>query len=234
MMDVDFVSPTRGFMLDTSHRLWTTGNGGRSWRQIAGLGTHGAVSLVMTDAQNGFVTLDQFPAEAAGAYVLRTSDGGASWRPQRVATGTFPGSQAVIAADANRAYAVTSTPAAGADVFRSLFATSTGGDAGQPSQITVTTRRRTLTKRRLRRAGYRLTVAGTLPGAQGGEAIVVSMRRRGASFWTNQTVLAGANNGSFTATFTNVRASSEVVAQWAGDSGRQGAGSRVLRIAVRR
>jgi photosystem II stability/assembly factor-like uncharacterized protein len=232
--DLDFVSARRGFVLDTSRRLWTTRNGGRTWTQISGIGSSGAVSLVMVDALNGFVTLERFAGDPSGAYVLRTSDGGATWRPQRVSTGGFPGAEAVVAADATRAFAVTSTPAAGSNVFRSLFATSTAGDAGTPSQITVTTRRRTLTRRQLQRAGNQITVAGTLPGAQGGETIVVAMRRRGATAWSTQTVLAGANNGSFTATFTNVRSSSEVVAQWAGDSGRQGAGSRVLRIAVRR
>ena len=232
--DLDFVSPRQGFALDSGRRLWTTRNAGRGWTQIAGLGTSAAQSLVMVDGLNGFVTLGGFPADPSGAYVLRTSDGGRTWRPQRVSTGRFAGTEGVVAADASRAFAVASTPAAGDGVFRSLFATSTGGDAGAPSQITVTTRRRTLTRRQLRRAAYRVTVAGTLPGAQGGETIVVSMRRRGASGWITQNVLAGANNGSFTATFTNVRSSSEVVAQWAGDSGRQGAGSRVLRIAVRR
>jgi photosystem II stability/assembly factor-like uncharacterized protein len=232
--DLDFVTPTRGFALDSGRRLWTTRNAGRTWRQVAGLGTSGAQSLVMVDGQNGFVTVGAFTGDPGGAYVLRTSDGGQTWRPQRVSTGGFAGSEGVIASDATRAFAVTSTPSAGDGVFRSLFATSTGGDAGSASQITVTTRRRTLTRRQLRRAAYRVTVAGTLPGAQGGETIVVSMRRRGTANWVTQNVLAGANNGSFTATFSNVRSSIEVVAQWAGDSGRQGAGSRVLRIAVRR
>jgi photosystem II stability/assembly factor-like uncharacterized protein len=234
LADVDFVSATRGFVLDQTRRLWTTRNGGRTWRQISAIGSSGAISLVMSDALNGFVTLGSFAGDPSGAYVLRTSNGGSTWRPQRVSTGTFPGAEAVVAANPSRAFAITSTPAAGSSVFRSLFATSTGGDAGAPSQITVTTRRRTLTRAQLRRAGYRLTVAGTLPGAQGGETIVVAMRRRGATFWSTQTVLAGANNGSFTATFSGVRSSSEVVAQWAGDSGRQGTGSRVLSVRVRR
>ncbi|HEX2088013.1 MAG TPA: YCF48-related protein [Solirubrobacteraceae bacterium] len=231
--DLDFVTPSRGFVLDATRRLWTTRNGGRRWTEVGAIGTNAAQSLVMSDAANGFVTLGRFPGDPAGAYVLRTSDGGRTWRPQRVSTGVFPGAEAVVAADAGRAFAVTSTPAAGSNVFRSLFATSSGGDAGAPSQLTVTTRRRTLTRAQLRRAGYQVTVAGTLPGAQGGETIVVAMRRRGSRFWTTTNVLAGANNGSFTATFANVRQSIEVVAQWAGDSGRQGAGSPVLRVRVR-
>jgi hypothetical protein len=150
-----------------------------------------------------------------------------------VSTGSFPSTEAVVAADASRAFAVASTPAAGDNVFRSLFATSSGGDAGAPSQLTITTPRRTLTKRQLKRAGYRITVQGTLPGAQGGETIVVAARQRGSTTWRTTTVLAGANNGSFTATFAGVRKSTEIVAQWAGDSGRRGSGSPVLRIRVR-
>jgi photosystem II stability/assembly factor-like uncharacterized protein len=232
--DLDFVSARRGFVLDATRRLWTTRNAGRTWTEVSALGTSAALSLVMADALNGFVALGSFAGDPAGAYVLRTSDGGRTWRPQRVSTGTFPGAEAVIAADPARAFAVTSTPAAGSNVFRSLFATSTGGDAGAASQLTVTTRRRTLTRAQLRRAGFQVTVSGTLPGAQGGETIVVAARRRGSRVWGSTNVLAGANNGSFTATFTNVRQSIDVVAQWAGDSGRQGAGSPVLRIRVRR
>ncbi len=44
---------------------------------------------------------------------------------------------------------------------------------------------------------------------------------------------AGANGGRFTATF-NASGSTEFVARWAGDSGRQGAGSSVLMVTVRR
>jgi len=46
-------------------------------------------------------------------------------------------------------------------------------------------------------------------------------------------VTAGANGGRFTATF-NVSGPAEFVARWAGDSGRQGAGSSVLQITLRK
>ena len=42
---------------------------------------------------------------------------------------------------------------------------------------------------------------------------------------------AGANGGRFTATF-NISGPAEFVARWAGDSGRQGAGSSVLAVTV--
>ena len=230
--DLDFATPTRGRILTGDDRAWSTRDGGLTWSELAGLGTNEVLSLVFSDVANGFATLDNFPADPAGAYVLRTTDGGATWRPQRVSTGTFAGAAGVVAPDGSRAFAITSTPSAGENVFRSLFATSTGGDAGTPSPISLTTNRRSFTKRRLKRAGNSITVNGTLPGAQGGEPIVVSLRQSGRR-WTFRVVLAGANNGSFTARFQGVTRSSEVVAQWAGDSGRQGAGSRVLRIRVR-
>ena len=74
---------------------------------------------------------------------------------------------------------------------------------------------------------------GALDGAQGGEPIVVSARSTRSTRWTEQVVTAGANGGRFTATF-NVRGPAEFVARWAGDSGRQGAGSSVLEVTVRR
>ena len=44
---------------------------------------------------------------------------------------------------------------------------------------------------------------------------------------------AGANGGCFTATF-NVSGPAQFVARWAGDSGRQGAGSSVLAVTLRK
>ena len=43
---------------------------------------------------------------------------------------------------------------------------------------------------------------------------------------------AGANGGRFTASF-RVPGRAEFVARWAGDSGRQGAGSSVLTVTLR-
>jgi photosystem II stability/assembly factor-like uncharacterized protein len=232
LTDLDFVSARQGFVLDGQGRLWSTRNAGRTWTDVAGIGTNQARSIVMTDADKGFVTLAGFGADPSGAYVLRTDDGGRTWRPQRVSTGGFPENDPVVAADATRAFAVASTNP-GTGVYRNLFATSTAGDAGAPSQLTVTTRRRTLTKKQLKRAAYRVTVDGTLPGAQGGEAIRVAVRRRGLTTWLQTTVLAGANDGSFTATVPNIRSTVDIVAQWAGDSGRQGSGTPVLTVRVK-
>ena len=233
LQDVEMTSATSGYALERTGRVWRTRNGGRTWTALPGVGTDQGVALSFGSATSGFLTLRGYPADTGASYVLRTSDGGRTWRPQRIATGSFPGTEGVISPSATKSYAVTSTPAAGANVFRSLFATSTGGDAGTASRLTLTAERRTITSRQLRRDNRRITVQGALAGAQGGETIVVSARPAGGTEWTEQVVTAGANGGRYTATF-RANGSTEFVARWAGDSGRQGAGSSVLTVRVRR
>jgi hypothetical protein len=228
LRDVDMTSASGGFALDTSGRVWRTTDGGKRWAELPGVGTDDGLSLAFGSAASGYLTLRGYPADGGVAYVQRTTDGGRHWRPQRIASGGFPGTEGVISPSAGRAYALTSTPAAGTDVVRSLFTTGTGGDAGTASTLSLTT-----DTRRVSRKAKRITVGGALAGAQGGEPIVVSARRAGTTRWTEQVVTAGANGGRFTSTF-NVRGPAQFVARWAGDSGRQGAGSTVLEVSVRK
>ncbi len=225
--DLDMTDARRGFLLDTTGRLWATTNRGRTWTEAPGVGTEDGSTLAMASPTQGFLTLTDFAGDPQSATVLRTSDGGRTWRPQRLAVGDLP-IDGIVAPTTTRAYAITGRP----DDFRSLCTTATGGDVGQRTTVTVTAQRRTLTRAQLRRAGGRVAVRGTLAGAQGGEPIVVASRPLGGGTWTKQVVQAGANGGSFTA---SVRAtgSTVVVAQFAGDSGRTGAGSRPLVVRVR-
>ncbi len=230
---VDFVSAQRGWVLEGNGRLWTTGNGGRSWRDLPGVGSAEGGSLSFGSAAEGFLTLSRFPGDPAHAYVLRTSDGGRTWRPQLISTGYVP-SGGLVAATGRAAFALVGVFGSdGSGVQRRLFATATGGDAGRPSTLALATRRTRLSRRTLRRAGYRVRVTGTLAGAEGGERVVVSRRAAGGSRWTHQVVTAGANGGSFTTTW-RMRSSSVFVARWAGDSGRTGAGTRPLAVRVTR
>jgi photosystem II stability/assembly factor-like uncharacterized protein len=228
LLDLEMTSASNGYALDVNGRAWRTRNGGRTWRELPGVGTDSGLALAFGSATGGYLTLSGYPADAGASYVLRTSDGGRTWRPQRIATGAFPGAEGVISPTSTRSYALTSTPAAGQNVFRSLFATTTGGDQGSASRLTLTTSRRRLTRRQLRAAGNRITVTGQLNGAQGGEQIVVSARTAGSTGWNEQVVTAGANGGRFTASF-RVSGRATFVARWAGDSGRQGAGSIALK-----
>jgi hypothetical protein len=114
-----------------------------------------------------------------------------------------------------------------------FFFTASGGDAGNPTSLRLRTTKNRFTKKQLKKAHGRVTVSGTLPGAVGGEQIVVARRDLTGSHWSQQIVTAGANGGSFTTSWT-IRRSSVFVTQWAGDSGRRGAGSVPLAISVKR
>jgi photosystem II stability/assembly factor-like uncharacterized protein len=223
---VDFVSTKVGFFLDSLTRLWKTTTGGRTWGQVLGLGTSESRGISMADAANGLIPLHgiagRFDDPGATAQVLRTSDGGKTWRLQAIARGVMADA---IATGPQRAYALV-----GGNHF---FFTASGGDAGSATTLALRTSKRSFTKKAFKKARGRVTVTGTLPGAVGGEQIVVSRRDLRGTHWTQQIVTAGANGGSFTTSW-RIRGSSVFVAQWAGDSGRRGAGSAPLAISVQR
>jgi hypothetical protein len=116
--------------------------------------------------------------------------------------------------------------------LRQLFFTSTAGDAGTAGSLKLRATPARLTKAALKRTHGKVTLSGTLGAAAGGEQITISARALGGGAWTSQTVTAGANGGSFSATF-HIRGSAVFVAQWPGESGRMGVGSRALTVNVR-
>ena len=132
LRDVEMTSANGGYALDTTGRVWRTSNGGRRWTELPASAPTTASRSRSAAPPRGYLTLGGYPADNGVAYVLRTTDGGKHWRPQRIASGRFPGTEGVISPSATRSYALTSTPAAGSGVVRSLFTTGTGGDAGTP------------------------------------------------------------------------------------------------------
>jgi hypothetical protein len=180
----------------------------------------------MPDANNGLIQMSRihgsYSHPAATASVLRTSDGGNTWRMQAIARGPMSD---VIATDNQHAYALV-----GGNHF---FFTNSGGDAGSPTTLALRTSKKTYTKKAFKKARGRVTVSGSLAGAVGGEQILVARRDIKGTNWVQQIVTAGANGGSFTTSW-KIRGSSVFVAQWAGDSGRRGAGSVPLAISVKR
>jgi photosystem II stability/assembly factor-like uncharacterized protein len=223
---VDFVSAKVGCFIDSSTRLWKTVNGGKKWSQVLGVGTSFAKGISMADANNGLIPVrgigNRVDDPNATAYVLRTSDGGKTWRLQAIARGVMADA---IATAPQRGYALV-----GGNHF---FFTASGGDAGSATTLSLRTPKKAFTKKAFKKAKGRVTVSGTLPGAVGGEQIVVARRDLNGATWTQQIVTAGANGGSFTTSW-RIRGSSVFVAQWAGDSGRRGAGSVPLVISVKR
>lgn len=230
---VSFLNASLGMLLDAQGRLWRTANGGRSWTELLSAGTSSATGVVFADAKHAFLTVSEFGPDAANAYVLHTADGGATWHPQLIAAGDLLGTS-LAASGPNNAYALIDGPSVGGQPDeRQFFFTATGGDAGTPGALTISTKTRSLTKKKLNHAHRVVRIDGVLKGAQGGEQIIVSRRNLTGGAWQHQTATAGANGGSFTTTW-KVSSSSVFVAQWAGDSGRESLGSSVLRVTVRK
>jgi photosystem II stability/assembly factor-like uncharacterized protein len=230
---VAFTGASTGMLLDTAGRTWVTHNGGASWREVLATGTSSGIQLAFSDASHGYMTLSSFGADGGEAYVLRTEDGGQTWHPQAVTVGSISPDALVATSAQDAALLIDGFAPGGGALDRLLFATTTGGDvAGTPAALTLSTHSLRLTRRALRRSHGALVVNGTLAGALGGEQIVVSRRSASGGSWQHQVVVAGANGGSFTTTW-HVGGSSVFVAQWAGDSGRPGLGSRPLTVNVR-
>jgi photosystem II stability/assembly factor-like uncharacterized protein len=217
---LDFVDATHGFLIDGNRRVFSTANGGKRWTELPGVGGEPTWVSAAT-AGSAFLTLPSYAAEEDGGYALHTTDGGKTWRPQRISTGNLD--RRLMARGANEAYALIGA--------RQFFFTKSGGDAGEPSTLTLAGTKK-LTKKKLRSKKGKVTVTGTLKGAQGGEQIVVSRRDAKGTSWKHQVVTAGANGGSFTTSWT-IKKSSVFVAQWAGDSGRAGVGAPVFSVRVK-
>lgn len=229
---VAFTSPSYGYLLDTAGRIWVTRNGGASWKEVLAAGTGNGLQLAFSDPNDGFLSVSSFGRETGNAYVLRTTNGGASWHPQEITAGSIPGDGLLASSALDASLLIDGASNTGAPLDRLLFATTTGGDvSGTQESLTLGTSRRRLSKRKLKALHGTVTVNGTLTGAIGGEPVVVSRRNLSGGPWVHQQVVAGANGGSFTTSW-RISASSVFVAQWAGASGRPGAGSAVLTVTV--
>ena len=230
---VAFTSAQNGKLLDTQGRLWSTRNGGRSWSEILAAGGSRGIQLAFSDPNDGFMSIQGFIGDPGNAYVLRTSNGGATWHPQEISAGSIPYDGLVASSSVDAAALLQGISVSNAPVNRLFFTTTTGGDVpGTSETLSLSTSKRTFTKRKLKAAHYSVRVAGALAGALGGETIVVSRRNLAGGGWQQQQAVAGANGGSFATTW-HITQSSVFVAQWAGDSGRPGQGSKVLTVTVR-
>jgi photosystem II stability/assembly factor-like uncharacterized protein len=212
---VDFVTSRSGFALTLDGRLWQTRNRGRRWRELPNIGSDSAFELSFSDSRNGFAAVRELGGHF-GSYVLRTRDGGKTWQPQLVHDNGIDGN-GLVASGSNSALLLT--------LDNGLFATSSGGEAGKPSTLTLSTKKRKLRKRAT------LKVTGKLSPAEGGEQVVVSMRGARLVRWRQQVVTV-ASDGSFTTSW-KVRTRSHFVAQWSGDDDRSGDGSKLLTVKVR-
>jgi photosystem II stability/assembly factor-like uncharacterized protein len=231
IQDISFVSPTRGYMLDDAAlmpTLWSTHDAGRHWRQVLSAGQSEATSVYFVNAEDGYLAGLLYPTgEADNAYILHTSDGGATWSPEYVGPGWL--SSAVVGAGAD-ATVVLQEPwtGVGATMF---YATSSFGEAGpEHARLELLASPRPITRREML-AGHgsvHVTVSGTLSTGAAGQRVIVAERSVERPYWYSRLITTGPG-GRFRTRWLIAR-SSVFVAQWLGDPGQTGAGSRALTI----
>lgn len=214
LVKVDFPTARLGFALTNDGRVWKTRTRGRHWREILSTGTELGRDLAFSDVNHGYLAVREFGSHRAG-YLMRTSDGGTSWRAQLVDPKRILTDGLVAAGD----LAGLAVSAAG-----HLLATDTGGDMGKRSDLRLTIKRE--------RPGLPGVVAMTvrLAPAEGDERVVVSERVLGTDRWKFGEFKMPASG--VRSVFVNVQKTTLFVAQWAGDDTRVGAGSHVLRVGV--
>ena len=180
------------------------------------MGTEKAYGIAFSSKTKGYLVIDRFgDVFTRSGFLLKTTDSGATWHPQFVVSTPILG--AGIATSKSIDYLL-----GGQSSF--LF-TTTGGDAGKASTLSVTSKHKKLSKP----AG--ITVTGKLSPAAGNERVSVSYLPPGTNRWQHQTVKTAAN-GSYTTSWRVRRGSNRFVAQWAGDFRSKGDGSGVLTVKV--
>jgi photosystem II stability/assembly factor-like uncharacterized protein len=216
LIHVDFLDAKNGYFLAQGGALWRTANAGKSWSSLPGTGTEKAYGIAFSSKTRGYLVIDRFgDVSNRSGFLLKTTDSGATWHPQFVVSTPILG--AGIATSSAADYLL-----GGQSSF--LF-TTTGGDAGKASTLSVTTKHKKLSKP----AG--ITVTGKLSPAAGNERVSVSYLPPGSGSWQHQTVKTAAN-GSYTTSWRVRKGSNRFVAQWAGDFRSKGDGSTVLTVKV--
>ena len=215
--NVDFVSPTAGFLLDGYGRLWSTRNTGKTWTELPATGTERATGMAFSSSTSGYLIINRFGSVSVDSgFLLHTSDGGRTWHPQFIVSDPILGDG--VAAGGTTDYLLSKSSR--------LLSTTTGGDRGGASTLTIKASRAKLTK------PSTIAVSGTLTPAGGFEEVVVSSRPAGSLLWTSHIAKVD-SNGKFTSTWSNLRRGNNVfVAQWQGDFRSAGTGTAVMTVKV--
>jgi hypothetical protein len=200
-------------VLNRDGRLWVTENGGKKWSEIRTTGTRRAYDMAWGNSKNGYLAVDRLAKEARTGYVLRSDDGGHTWRPQLVSSAPLRGG-GLVATAKRTLFAL-----GGVD---RLFYTTTGGDLGARSTMTITpstTRLTGLTK---------VKVNGRSVPSTAGATAYVSVRPLYGGAWRTYTAITDAS-GRFSVNFKASK-SSVLVARWLGSAGIDGDGSNIVAL----
>ena len=179
LMRADFVSPRTGFVLTSFRNVYRTTDAGHHWSYLVGTAGAGE-DMSFSDARHGWLAAPGF-ANRFDGYVLHTTDGGATWRPQSVS----PRFVSNVAATDDGAFAI-------ADEGSAVFVTHDGGESGRATTVGF----RPVPRRATR--GGKVTIRGRIAPARGGVGVAVSMRSAGR--WIVRYATTH-RDGVFTATF---------------------------------
>jgi photosystem II stability/assembly factor-like uncharacterized protein len=230
----DFVSPRSGWLLDDAGQVYATRDRGRHWRRIRAAGGAPVEGLSFASPTSGWLLLAGFPKPSDKGWLLRTDDSGRSFRPQLVSPeilgAQVAGSPTLVATGARSGISLSPGHREADDDYggdgstiitgpQALFATTTGGDAGKRSVLTLHAPRSV-------RRGHRATLTGRLTPVRGGESITLW---RG----TSPTTVTTGSKGGFSIR-VKLRRRTRFVAQFAGDEQRSSAGTRVVTVRVQR
>jgi photosystem II stability/assembly factor-like uncharacterized protein len=218
---VDFVTRNVGFAVPTTGRLYRTGNGGRSWREVLSTGSKSHTDVSFSDANNGFLGNGR-------AGVLRTTDGGTTWHPQLLSEFRLDWPSGLVSPDPNTAFALSNAQGFSRLPSTRLFFTNTGGDlATTPSTLTLEPSRTVVTQRR------RVKVTGRLTPGAAGASVRVYVRDNTTHQWRFTFPGPKVDAAGRFSVSPWIDHTSQLVAQWAGNEKVRGAGSRYVTIRMR-
>jgi photosystem II stability/assembly factor-like uncharacterized protein len=215
---ISFVSSTTGYEISDG-RMFFTRNRGRSWREILSADVTNVdsfVQLSFSSASDGYV-LGQLGG--VNDVLERTEDAGRTWTPETLpfTLGSVTAAGAVDYAEGKEA--------------SSLFQTTDGGLSANHSTLTLAiSGPRKLSSAKLKRLGRRVRLIGHLNPALGGENVVISWITGGGS-WRSKNVTV-TSSGTFALTVTGIRATTNFIAQWAGNDLDSGAGTPATQLTV--
>jgi photosystem II stability/assembly factor-like uncharacterized protein len=214
---VDFLDARTGYFLAEGGSLWRTANAGKRWSKLLGVGTERAYGMAFSSTRKGYLVIDRFGESGQrSGFLLHTTDGGGTWHPQFVVSTPILGA-GIAASPSGTDYLLGGES--------SLLFTTTSGEAGKSSTLTVATRKRRLSKA----AG--ITVTGRLTPGSSNQLVTVSYLPPGSNRWQHRTAKTG-SSGSYTTSWRVRRGTNRFVAQWAGDFRSKGDGSGVLTVKV--
>jgi photosystem II stability/assembly factor-like uncharacterized protein len=209
LLAADFVGARVGYVLTSFRHIYRTSDAGHHWRDLLGTGGAGT-DVSFADARNGWLAAPGF-ANRFDGYVLHTTDGGSTWRPQAVS----PRFLSKVGTSRGVAYAL-------ANEGRALYSTGNGGESGRAISVGFRP------VPRVARRGSRVTIRGRIaPATRAG--VVVSMRSAGR--WIARYVRSN-GRGIFAARFTVQRRAAFVV-QVPAVAGHGSAATKPVTVPVR-